>query len=784
MKLSLYSNTDKHIHSIFVIMEENKRIELLGKLATNNEIPKILKQKQNEFIVENINLIDKGRYIREGWHVQREFKNFIRMAKPKSPDIALEDEIWSLFALMGYKFMNKNRNFNLPYDKNDSNLSKQIDVFAKDDETILIVECKNSETNKRGDFKKELEGYLGIIDGLRKSIQALFPKNKFKFKFILATRNLSISEEDNKRLKNLNGIHLNDESIDYFYKLFSQIGVASRYQFLGSIFEGQEIPEMENKIPAVKGKMGGHTYFSFSTEPEKLLKIGYVLHRNKANVNMMPTYQRLIKKSRIRAVNEFIDNGGYFPNSIVISIDAKNCHFDPANTQVQNTISDIGILHLPKKYKSAYIIDGQHRLYGYSNSRYKTTNTIPVVAFVNLSREEQVQLFMQINENQKAVSKDLRNTLNADLLWTSDNHLDKIRALCSRISIYLSEERSSPLFNRISIGEDKKIINTQAIENALRKSNFLGKVTKTKIEEVGQMYSGDIDLAYARLREYLLKGFDYLSNNVKEEWNKENEGIILTNRGVYGFILLLSDILKHLDGINIVDVKKNSINKIMDEVKTYIDPIINFVNQLSPEQRFELKKSYGAGGDTKYYRTFQKTVRETHKNFNPLGLDEYLTKLEKNNNDRAFAIIREIETFFNKDFKIKLEEKFGKMWFKKGVPAQIGDEAVALATKKNREIENEEDEVDAWDCINIIAYRAIALKNWPELFEKDYTKPGEEKISGGKEEKTKWMVKLEFLRNQNVHSYYVTEDELKYLEELNDWLIKKELRNKYQKTSD
>ena len=43
------------------------------------------------------------------------------------------------------------------------------------------------------------------------------------------------------------------------------------------------------------------------------------------------------------------------------------------------------------------------------------------------------------------------------------------------------------------------------------------------------------------------------------------------------------------------------------------------------------------------------------------------------------------------------------------------------------------------------------------------------------------MVKLEHLRNQNVHSYYVKEEELSFLEELNDWLIKKELKNKFQK---
>lgn len=761
-------------------MNENTIIELLGKLSNSDEISKLLKHKSKEYLTETIKPEQKDFYLSEGWEVDKEFKNSFRMKKTKSFDLAFEDEVWSLLGLMGYKFLNKDRNFDIPYDKNNPNQTKQIDVFAKDDETILVVECKSAESNKRGDFKKELESYIGIWSGIRNSIHSLFPRTKHKIKFVLATKNLSISEEDLVRLKEIGGIHFNEENINYFFELHSQLGIASRYQFLGNVFEGQEIPEIENKIPAVRGKMGGHTYYSFATEPEKLLKIGYVLHRNKANINMMPTYQRLIKKSRLKSVGEFIENGGYFPNSVVINIDAKSCQFDSANTQVGSTISDVGILHLPKKYKSAYIIDGQHRLYGYSNSKYKSSNTIPVVAFVNLSREEQVQLFMQINENQKAVSKNLRETLNADLKWTSDRYDEQIDALCARTAIYLGEERNSPLFNKVSIGEDSRAITQNNIKIALKKSKFLGKVSRNKIEELGLIYNGDLDFTFDRLKEYLSKGFDYLSTNVQEDWNNK-ESVILTNNGVYGFILILSDILSHFQKKGIIEIKKSSINSIILESKTYIDPLITFIKDISNEEKENLKKAYGAGGSLKYWRTFQKTIRDTHCEFNPEGLDEYLIKQERQNNDRAFAIIRDIETFFNQDFKKKLSEKFGKMWFKKGVPPQIGDDAVALATKKNREIENEEDEVEPWDCINIIAYRAIAVKNWGDLFEKDYTKPGEEKISGGASGKTSWMVKLELLRNQNVHSYYVSEEELSFLEEINDWLIKKELRNKYQK---
>ena len=765
-------------------MNDNTRIELLGKLVAESEINKLIKQKRKENLTESINPSEKEKYLSEGWIIEKEFKNSIKVSKPKPFDLAFEEEVWSLFALMGYKFLNKDRNFNLPYDKNNPNQTKQIDVFAKDDETILIVECKSSESNKRGDFKKELESYNGIIEGIRKSLLALFPRSKFKFKFILATKNLSISEDDLIRLEKLKGIHLNDENIEYFFQLHSQLGPASRYQFLGSIFEGQEIPEMENKIPAVRGKMGGHTYYSFATEPEKLLKIGYVLHRNKANVNMMPTYQRLIKKTRLKSVSEFIENGGYFPNSVVISIDAKNCNFDPANTQVSSTISDVGILHLPKKYKSAYIIDGQHRLYGYSNSEFKNKNTIPVVAFVNLSREEQIQLFMQINENQKSVPKSLRDTLIADLKWTSEFLSEQLDALSSRIAISLGENRNSALFDKVYIGEDVRDLTQNNIKLALKRGAFYGNINKNKIEELGLIYTGDLDAAFEKLKGILMKYFDYLKINLADEWVNEKESIVLSNNGIYGLILILSDVLKHIEDDNVLDVRKSNPKLILDEVYTFIDPIVLFLKSLSHDSRIDLKKSYGAGGQTKHWRTFQKIVRETHENFNPEGLDEYLTKQEKQNNDRAFAIIREIETFFNNDFKNKLEEKFGKMWFKKGLPPQVNEAAVALANKKNLEVENEEDEVDAWDCLTIIAYRQIALKTWQDVFEKDYTRPGEEKISGGKEEKTKWMVYLEQIRNKCVHSFYVDPDELKFLEELYDWLILKEIRNKFQKERD
>ena len=750
-------------------MNEETRIQLLSRLITEKDIKSSLRLRKNPFNFDSLPINAKELLedkIKDGWEVDREYKTKIRIKKLKSQDIFFEDKVWQLFASLGFKLMNKDRNLHIPYDKTDIKLTKQIDVFAKDKETILIVECKSAVSNKKGDFKDELEAMTGTMEGLVQTIKDLFPDEKLKFKYIFATNKYALSEADTIRLNNLNGVHFDEDIIDYYLNLFKQLGLATRYQLLGSLFYGQEIPEIDNLIPAIRGKMGGHTYYSFSIEPEKLLKIGYVLHRNKANINMMPTYQRLIKKSRLKSVQKFIDEEkGYFPNSIIISIDSggRDLDFTRANTQVETTISKLGILHLPKKYRSAYIIDGQHRLYGYAETEYNLKNTIPVVAFVDLDRSEQVKLFMDINGNQKSVPKNLRITLNSDLLWTSNNLIEQQKALSSRIAIYLGETRMSPLFNKITIDEDKKILTSEAIVNALKKTSFLGKVSKNKIEKLGTFYNGDLDNTFENLRKFLFLSLEYLKENLEILW-EEKDNIIIINKGIYAIIRLLNDIVDHLLNEKIINEKTKS-QEIFEETKHYLDPIINFYKNISNEVTEDLKSSYGAGGDIKYWRTLQKAVSDKLTDFKPIGLEGYLLKEKKEFNTEAFEIIREIETSFNKDFKEKLISKFDEEWFDDGVPPKIQDNAVVLAQQKKRETGKK---VEPWDCLHIIDYREIATKNWRDLFEKPYTRPNEK--SGNKEVKTKWMVELNRLRNQNFHSYYVTKEEIDFLREIIRWL--------------
>ena len=216
-----------------------------------------------------------------------------------------------------------------------------------------------------------------------------------KPKVVLATKNIHILPAAMESLDNLDVIHLDEESISYFLSLAEHLGKAARFQLLGSLFAGQRIQGLDSKVNALRGKMGALTYYLFAIEPERLLKIAYVLHRNRANSDLMPTYQRLIRRARLQAVSRFVDTGGFFPNSIILNLEAgRSVQFDS-----QSKVGDgpvMGVLHLPQTYRSAYVIDGQHRLYGYANSERAAPELTPVVAFVNLPRPHQTKMVTMI----------------------------------------------------------------------------------------------------------------------------------------------------------------------------------------------------------------------------------------------------------------------------------------------------------------------------------------------------------------------------------------------------
>lgn len=752
------------------------------QLASGEEIESLRKQRTQQYIIDKIHPLLLPAKEEEGWIIDKPFKTGTRIKKQKSADQLFEEKVWVLFADLGFKYLNKDRRFEMAYSSN-RNLTKQIDVFAADDETAIFVECKTALTpNKKSDFKEELEAINGNRVGLTGELKKIFPGKELKAKFIFATNEYVVSNPDKERMKEFGIVHFDEDIIDYYYDLYKHLRASARYQLLGHLFAGTAIPELDNVVPAVKGKMGGHTYYTFSMEPEKLLKLGYVLHRNNANREEMPAYQRLIKRPRLDSIREFVENGGFFPNSILVNIDTNNqgLKFEQSSLQEEESLSKIGLLHLPPKYKSLYIIDGQHRLYGYAESKFRKSNTIPVVAFLDLKKEEQIKLFMEINENQKAVPKNLRNTLNADLLYDSKDPSKKREALSLRIAMKLGEDDSSPLFDRVQIGENTKnqrnCITTDTIKTAIVKGGFLSDFKKNAIIKDGTLDKGDNDETKKILYPVISDSLKYIKEGLLEKWEKgeEDNNFICINVAIYAYIIVINDIIQHLVSQGILNPKNSASNEITKEVKYYLDPMIDYLESLPMEKGMELRERYGAGGKTHYLRTMQKIISEKRTGFLPEGLEKYWKDNAKVYNEESFKMVRDIETHMKEDFRKSLFEEYGKDWLKEGIPKDVYRDASRLAFEKNYNKAEGQSDVEPWDCLCLINYRDIATygHNWSKLFEKSYTRPGEEKANISKDKKTTWMVRLNQIRNDNDHNYSVAEEEYNFLKEVWKWLIR------------
>ena len=751
-----------------MILSQDQIDDLKKGLTSASDFNQTMKERKSPYSEEKaVKHKFVEQYIEDGWEkVGKKKKLTQRMGLPESPEDQFEDRLWCLFANMGYTRLNKTREWRLPFGKG-SEETKQIDVFAVNDETIVFVECKYSDSKKNTSLKTELESYQTMMEGLIRCAKELFPDKERKTKFVLATQNQVLSENDSKRLQNLNGAYLSDVNIEYFEKLYENIGSAAIYQFAGYLFEGNSIPSLPNKVPAIRASMGGLRYYSFSIEPETLLKMSYVYHKNKANSEQMESYQRLVKGSRLRDIRNFINvDKGFFPNSIIINISSdRPLQFDLAKNDGDSS-TKLGILHLPAKYKSAQIIDGQHRLLGYAGTDYASTHTIPVVAFENLSADMQIKLFMQINQNQKKVDKSLQNTLNAKIYGESDILEDRIRGMRLRIAEALANDNSSWLKGFVSSGVDEGKITSNAIDIALNMDIFLGKIKKNEVTKQGVFFKGDEEKAFQNYKSFILKSIELLVSNVSEVQQPGEDGYILTNRGLYGYLRCLGDILTHL---RLQGETLDKVDDIMDKVSPYLQPLFDFFNTKIKDNDEEtinsIKTSYGGGGDARYMRTFERAIHERFPEFNPDGLEEYWEKFSRERVDDAKAIIDELNSIIRDDIVNSLKEKYGDNWFNKGIPLATKKEITNRLTEYNDRFPDNPAEPDSMICFD--DFVEIILINW-DIFKDDYVEKG---VTGERREKLAWIEKIATIKKDLGIKPFIDKDKLDFLKEKKELFV-------------
>ena len=700
-------------------------------VSDSKKLSKLFRAKSSKYNFKTIPTALQEDEEAKGWEVDTALTKKVKLRKPKPAGAQFEDDVWCQFYKLGYNTLNEGTDFHIRWGENDHD-TQQLDVVAVDDESIIVVECKAAEEKGQSNsFKPIIENFTSHKDQIIRSLRDVFGNKKVKF--IFATRNYIFPENsvDIERLESAKFFIYNDNTYHYFDNLIKAYKGYVGYQFKGLLFNDEAISKTKFEIPALRGKMGKQTYYMFSIEPEKLLKIGYVLHRSRVRNLDAPTYQRMLVPSRLKGITKYINDGGYFPNSIIInfSSSARNKIEFQSNSKGQDTSACNGILKIPDAYGIAWIIDGQHRLYGYAGSDYKYTNTIPVVAFNGMEPGEQLGIFMDINQHQKAVSPSLKLDLEEDLYWESDRLDTRLKALRSSIIKELTRDTNSVLSGMISVGTDTSSLSFTSFSNALLASKLVPKAK-------GNGFQSQDDLKYAlydslKQGEYgkvmkkakkevytLLKEcYTLLFSEYKEVFDGE---LIVSNRGTVPFVLLIDSLNKSLIDSGTINSSTSASDR-AEAMKPYLRALFNHLSKISEEEKSKLTVMQGKTVEKNWLGAFENAIHEAFPSYYPQELKVWVENHDENIQESGQQYGRKIEQYVRGKVLEIMPAIYGEDW-----TLQLGkikydcikriDDLKIKAKKENAP----EPDLELEDVIQLKELHSIVSKNWTKKPEEGY----------------------------------------------------------------
>jgi len=291
----------------------------------------------------------------------------------------------------------------------------QVDACGGHEDTLIVIECRSAGKKTERSVRKDILEIRGRMNTLVKGMKQMLVYSKYrKCKIVLATKNIEFTEADRKFAREENPkVYIWDEQfIEYYTDL---VKIIDEYAKFGLLSEMDIEPRVKTLVnaPAFKAKFGDNAIYSFLIEPQKLLSVAYVARREMGNERY---YQRILKRKRIGKIRGFLRGGGIFPNNIIVSF-TKAPKFVQFEQDWEGWPSwlEFGVITFPETYRACWVIDGQHRLYAFSDPKKTNPPKIAVLAFDQLIPEKQARFFVKINEEQKPVDPDLLWDLRGDM---------------------------------------------------------------------------------------------------------------------------------------------------------------------------------------------------------------------------------------------------------------------------------------------------------------------------------------------------------------------------------
>lgn len=712
----------------------------------------------------------------DGWTVAKKNKTSVRMSKPKPIDRQVEDDVWCLLYRLGFTEFSADRHFTIKLGPTAP--GRQIDIFAKDDETVFIVECTHAQEHSSKSVKALIDKINGMREDIIKAIHSHYGKEpKLKVKFCISTRNVDWRKADKERAAESKIAVLTEQDIAYYTKLTDFVRDAARYQFLARYLKGEGVDGLRTDVPATKGNMGGTTFYNFLISPYDLLKIAYISHKA-TGVNDLDTYQRMVKPSRLKAIANYVDEGGQFPTNIVINFKTKN----PLEFQKgSNEHGTFGTLKLPGLYGSAWVIDGQHRLYGFAFAKKGKNHMVPVLAYENLPSMQERKLFIDINSEQVKVPKSLLREIYAELDADSDDIGKRLEAQYPRIALRLDEMPGSPILDRLQTSskpdkDHRRCLTLTSLAEGIKENRFLGTVVVNPgtppMIQPGYLsdLSGDFDTTAEKVTDVIAGYFKMFADGVPGHWDlgAAKGGFLATNNGIRALLRLLKEVLTFIEDHEHVKLGSMDAKDILEKVEPYVEPLVEFFKNAGEAEVQNFRSRQALDGVKKNSLGMMGIIAEIKPEFSTVELKEYMDSRDKEGTNVARDLIDNINSILFEDVLDNLRQHYGtanEKWWWNGIPPSIREKCDGQVNRDNGEKER-------WRYLSLADYQSIVVhdENWP-LFEKRYDFDGK----GKKGDRVRWIGRLCKVRQTTHHPEkgLISKDDVAFVKATYDTVRKK-----------
>lgn len=209
---------------------------------------------------------------------------------------------------------------------------------------------------------------------------------------------------------------------------------STRSNQIASSNQAEQTPEFGERVRYSMSfvTQGSHRFYTLTMPSDVLAKCCFATNREEDPV---AGFQRVLDEKRAQEIADYMDLGfGTIPSSIILSAQPE------ADMKAVGRGKTLEFTFSPHAF---LIIDGQHRVFGFSKARTKLR--VPVVIYNGLTKQQESKLFIDINTKQRPVP----NELLLDIKKLADTESNEEAALRELFDAFNSDP-TSPLIGMLS----------------------------------------------------------------------------------------------------------------------------------------------------------------------------------------------------------------------------------------------------------------------------------------------------------------------------------------------